>query len=641
MDDSPRQRQEATGLPHIDVMMRQCLSERLLKRAWPHLVILILQLLLLAQNLPLNELWGEVPLLHIDNAYHLYTLMLGANLAQTGNIVRGYDPLFAAGSLSGMFNDPSGHLPALLGMLVSPAIDAIHLYKLYVFVLALLCPLGISAASMVLGQTTREAVIAGILGVFVWWVSYLHWYFTAGMVSYVASAYLGILFLALLVRDFESGGETWSPVAIGFVGALGFFLHPLFPILIGIAIAIHLTLRFRRLDRSRVVSTLAVVSLLSLVPNLIWLIPTYLHYYQPYATQFTGQSHVDPGLIWRELLGQLHGRAHGSKTYPLLLAGALWGCTSDNRHARLWLVFLLSAIAIELYAYIGAAIPAISHLQPNRFAPAGYLLLCIPASGGISSIARAMSKSIGTTRGRLAAATAAVLMTGAIVLVWELWREVVPGPQGRYGAPPPQIQPVGPDSRWVIDWVVRRSSPDARVLFETSLGRVEDDAHMAGYYARYTHREFIGGPYPYMYFAGFWDGFLFGKPIGTIPFAKMAKYLSLYNVGAIIVYSDAAKHYFDAIPGVAVDAERGRLKAYRVAIQPSFFLAGSGHVVTRGGSALVVTDAVGPEVILKYHFVPGMVSEPPSQLDGVHVLDDPVPFVRVRNPPENLRLYVR
>jgi len=624
------------------VMTMRRRRNRILVRAWPHAAILFFQFLLLALNFPLSEIWSDRPLLHIDNAYHLYTMRLAANLAQTGNI-RGYDPFFNAGEISGIFNDPSGRMVALLAMLVSPAIDDIRLYKLYVFVVALLCPLAISAASVALGQTAREALIAAILGVFVWWVSYLHWYYTAGLVSYVASAYLGVLFVALIIRYLEKGGGKWKPVAIGLLGALGFFVHPLFPITIGIVTTVYLAIHARKLDRSRLLSVLTIVPLLSLLPNLIWLIPTYLYYRQPYASQFAAQKLVEPGLILRELLGQLRGDAHGSKTYPILFIATVWACMSprEKNTARPWLVLLISAVAIEFVAYIGSTVGVVADLEPNRFAPAGYLLLCIPAARGISTVAGTLAGNFVAIRGRIAAVTAAALLVGAVVLTWELLREVIPGPQGRYGAPPPQIRPIGPYSEWVIDWLERRTSPDARVLFETSLGRVYDDAHMAGYYAFRTKREFIGGPYPFKYFAGFWDGFLFAKSIDQIPFAAMAKYLSVYNIGAILVHSDAAKRYFDAMPGVLVDAEKGKLKAFRVVGQPTFFLSGSGHVLARRHNEVVVTDIVGSEVILKYHFVPGLTTDPHARLDGVRILDDPIPFVRIRNPPPSLRLYVR
>src|SRR6185503_9079142 len=119
--------------------------------------------------------------------------------------------------------------------------------------------------------------------------------------------------------------------------------------------------------------------------------------------------------------------------------------------------------------------------------------------------------------------------------------------QGRYGAAPPEVKPPGDYSVWLMDWLKRRTTADSRVLFETSNARIHDQGHMAGYYAYSSQREFIGGPYPQMLVVSAWDGFAFGKPIADIPTARMAEYLSAYNIGAIVVHSDAARSYFDAM----------------------------------------------------------------------------------------------
>jgi len=125
-----------------------------------------------------------------------------------------------------------------------------------------------------------------------------------------------------------------------------------------------------------------------------------------------------------------------------------------------------------------------------------------------------------------------------------------------------------------------------------------------------------------------------------VPIARMREYFSLYNIGAIIAHSPGAKAYFDRMPGVRLDATHGALHVYTVEGESSYFLAGSGRVVERGHNRLTLSDLVGPEVVLKYHYVPGMASDPPVRIDGVRMLDDPNPFVRIKEPPPRLRLYM-
>jgi hypothetical protein len=603
-------------------------------------VLLGVQLSLVAVTFPVGEVLTAQPLFYIDAAYHWYNMTLSANLAETGNLV-GYDPFFAGGHVNGVHYYLSGRLSAQLAALFPAGLDEMLLYKIYVFVCAVLSPLAIFAAAKVVGFRAREASIAAVLGLALWWVSYFHWYYTAGMVAYVASAYLGVLFVTLVVRYLERGGAWWIPPALGALGAFGFFWHPLFPILVAFPTSAYLVLNLRRLQAANLFGVLVVVPAISLLPNIPWLYATYL-YREDYIGP-TVQAVVDPALLWQELLGIVRGNAHGSKVYALLVLATAWAVTrpSDAGHRRLSVALLVAAIATEVFAYLGAAIPGVASIQPNRFAPAGYLLLCLPAAHGIGLIwSRSVERGARAARMFAAACCAAVLLIG-LVLIWEVWREATPGEHGRYGASPPQVMPLGDTSAWVLGWLEARTTPDARVLFETALSRVHDQAHLAGYYAYRSQREFIGGPYPQMHFAGAWDGRAFGKALGEISVERMSEYLELYNIGWILVYSDAAKRYFDAFPGARFDSEYGRLRAYAVDRSHSYFVSGgTGRVRERDHNHLLITDIVGSEIVLKYHYVPGLVTEPPVELSGERLLDDPTPFIRIADPPAQLRIYI-
>ena len=597
-----------------------------------------------ASNLPFSEIGTDHPLFYIDGPYHWYQIELAKAFASTGNIV-GYDPFFSAGHPEGVIHNLSAKLPALLAILFSPWIGTVSLYKAYVFASAALAPAAIPVAAALLRFPSTTFLWTALLGILMWWVSYFHWYFTAGMVAYVTACYLGVLFIALVIRYAEGWGSTGSVVAIGLLGAFGLFLHPVFPIPVAITILAYLATNVRRLEMRRLLLISTVIPILSLLPNLIWLYPTY-RYEQLYPSEAipSYQRIVDGGLIWRELLGILKGEAHGSKLYPMLAAASVWACLSqpsERNTRRPSIVFLLAAVALELLAYLGAAVPGLGKLvEPNRFAPAGYLLLCLPAAEGLRLIWTAW---LGSAPGRwrfFAGVNLFAMILALAAITWESWREVTPGPHGRYGAAPPWVRALGSDSLWVLDWLMNNTGPQARVLFETSLGRVHDQAHMAPYYAYTSQREFIGGPYPFTDFANFWDGWLFGRPISDIPVERMAHYFNLYNVGWIIVHSEQAKRYFDELPNVRAEGQHGRLRAYTVKGPHSYFIEGAGQVEARGHNHLLLSGISGKEVVLKYHYVPGMASEPPVAIQGIRILDDPKTFIRLADPPSRLRLYL-
>ena len=187
------------------------------------LLLMLVQFILVGITFPVQELYTRNPLFYIDSAYHWYNMVLAKNLARDGHII-GYDPFFGAGDVSGIFNYLSGRVPALLNVIFSSALDEIIIYKLYAFIVAIFAPLAVFFAAVSLRFNLIESLIAGLLSILLWWISYFHWYYTAGMIGYVASSYLDVLLIALVIRYFEYGGNYWHVFGLGLLGAIGFFL---------------------------------------------------------------------------------------------------------------------------------------------------------------------------------------------------------------------------------------------------------------------------------------------------------------------------------------------------------------------------------------------------------------------------------
>jgi hypothetical protein len=152
---------------------------------------------------------------------------------------------------------------------------------------------------------------------------------------------------------------------------------------------------------------------------------------------------------------------------------------------------------------------------------------------------------------------------------------------------------------------------------------------MAGYYAVTSNREFIGGPYPFMFQASSWDGFAFGRPINAIPTGEFLRYLETYNIKWVIAHSAGMKKYLESIPEVILADESGPLRAYRVQQSASYFLRGSGTVKTRGINRLVLEGLEGPEIIIKYHYVRGLTASPPARIEPYWVTGIEQPFIRL------------
>jgi hypothetical protein len=59
---------------------------------------------------------------------------------------------------------------------------------------------------------------------------------------------------------------------------------------------------------------------------------------------------------------------------------------------------------------------------------------------------------------------------------------------------------------------------------------------------------------------------------------------------------------------------------------------GAGHIAERGFNKLRVVGAQGPELILKYHWIPGLVASPAATVEAVKVAPGFPPLIRVVRP---------
>ncbi|HRD49856.1 MAG TPA: hypothetical protein PL166_09690 [Candidatus Contendobacter sp.] len=609
------------------------------------LMTLTAQFILMAVSFPISDLLTEKPLLYIDNAMHWYQVRLAVDLAASG-VAAGYDPFFAAGYLGGVTYNISARLPALIAVIIGPSVDVALLWKLYVFGLSLLAPLCPPLAARVLRASPVCTAAVALLGLLLWWTCYFQWFYTAGMVSFVAACYFSMLYAAWMWQYLMGKGSTRTLLGLGFAAGVILFFHPCSPIPIIAVIAWMTLLHWQDLPKWRIGVVLLVVPAISLSLNAVWITPILssgMYWGDVHTKEMPHLGEVDLNFLWQELLGRWTGRVWGSRIYPpiaiLAFLGVLGSDSSQSR--RLWASWLLAGISVEILRSIGGDFFWIARMEPYRFSPVGYLLMVAPAGRGLEWAASAVYRAIAARR-RLAVCAVVVLLLAACFgfLIRDTMREVLPGNHARIGPAPPYVREVGPKSRWVIEWIKSNTDQSARILFETAQGRFHDGAHIAGYVADLADREMIGGIYPHHHFAGFWDGMVFGRPIKTLETATFRHYLDLYNIGWIIAFSQPSRNYLATAPNVKLASEFEGLAAYHVNRPFSFFHLGDGRVTARQHNRIDLDGLSGTEVIVRYHFLPGLKSRPAARIEPVFLEDDPVPFIRILNPPQSISIFV-
>lgn len=610
------------------------------RRGWTvALLVWLLHVALVGIVLPVQDVASPRPLAYIDSSFHQYQMQVARELWAQGRLI-GYDPWFAAGHVGGVNFNVSAKLPALMAALWPAGIAQV--YKLYVALGAAVAPGLVLLGVRRLALGGGVAVAATMLGVLCWWVTQLHWFHTAGMVSFVLASYLAFAVLAWAFDLATREAEWLSCAGLGLLVALGFFLHPLFVVPV-LCMALPLlacnwsAVRMRSLGRVLVAATL-----IGVLPNLLWLLPTL-------SLPGLGKESIQPfqrstglHIAWTEATGRIGAVARGAKLNLLLWFAAAWSLAGwvDVRLRRLALGFVLGAVVLILFAALGGHVDAIGRLQPNRQSGAAYLMLVLPAALGIATMVR-----LSLEGGRVAWMGQGALCVAALGLLFagrELANEVRATPTPHHGRAAPEIRGEGPLTTWLKETLSTQTSASGRILFETSLGRVHDGAHIAGPLTLALGREFIGGPYVFMHHAGFWDGYLFGQPIQAFSAEAFRERLALYNVGWIVVHSELSKAFLKSQPAARLLAEQGPLAVYAWEGEPLSFVAkGAGQVESRTLNRLSLNGLGGDEVILKYHYVPGLQASPAVPIEPVLLPGDPQPFIRLVRPPPHVDIVQR
>jgi hypothetical protein len=603
----------------------------------------IVQFALMSVSFPLSELFTDKPLLYIDNGFHWYQIQVALGLAQSGQAV-GYDPFFAAGHFGGITFNLSARFPALAAVLLGPSIDITLLWKLYVFGISLLAPLCLPLAARLLraGRICISAV--ALLGLLLWWTCYFRWFFTAGMVTYVAVCYFSVLYAAWMWAYLTGDGRLWSLVALGFAAGALVFFHSTAPVFVVVIIAWLCLLNWTQWHIRRFVEVGIVALIVCVIMNLVWIAPVISSgmYFQDIHTKESFLREIDLNLIWRETLGFDSAILSRSRAYlPITIFALIAATSSFKSSSRQWLAWVAAGFSIAVIRSVGGGIDAIAMMQPYRFSPAAYLLMALPAGHGLEMTIKGIKRAATLGR-RWQACGAAILLALCFgYLAREAVVEALPGSHARIGAVPPYVRGVGPRSRWAIAWLKSNTNRSARILFETTRGRFHDGASIAGYVALSADRELIGGPYHENFFAGYWDGFAFGRPLKQLQPAAFNRYLELYNIGWILAFSPISRDYLAKQPSVKLVSESDGFAAYKVDRSFSYFLKGQGQVVGRSYNNLRLTGLAGDEVILKYHFLPGLTSMPPSNIQPVFFDDDPIPFIRILKPAADITLLIK
>jgi hypothetical protein len=619
--------------------------------AWTGILFLLHSLGLASLFVPLSSLFNSQPVTEQDWGLHFHHLKSMEAFWHQDRAFWGYNPLFMAGYPSNTIQDLSIKFFefAALG-LATFGLAPIQWFKLLAFLLAAAVPwlMYFAGRNLFFDRVDIKngtALGAALLGTAYWWNSFPREMFFYGMVGYAPVSYASVLGVTLLYRIAKNSSSRSSIHFAWLLLALVILPLHVQSIVLFLPPAVALLLVKTDVYRRNLFFWTAGVAALSILANLAWLAPAFDHRSDDVASAIVDQlplfTSMDPFTFIKDYVGPA-----GYWTFRpsflekgfrlmLLLIGS-WGTWkllhSENRTVG---IMLASAeIVLFLLAYFGSLIPFVNSWQPLRFKVPFDLFLTLPAS---YILADGLARRSPASRSYILPAIGAC---GLLAFLFNLFAtEIRTTMLLRAG--------LRPELSAIVEWIKNGTPAEGRVLFEESgdeTGFVYDGAYLSSFIPHWTGRELIGGPINLYndrhHFAEFHSGKFLKKDFAMLTDDAIRNYFRLYNIGAVVAFYPASIQRLQSVPGlVTVDRRIGPVYLMRVNQPLSWFIQGEGKVKARL-NRLELSDLKGKEIVLKYHWIKGLSASPPARIAPVKIYDDPIPFIKIFEPPAALTLRI-
>jgi hypothetical protein len=582
----------------------------------------------------LNNGW---PIWRDDHPLYFHSGLVTRHFLRQTGTTAGYDPSFMAGYAKSVIFPASSTLPELVIALFGGD-RAEFAYKAYVLASAALIPWLVAWGAGLWNARGRGAAIAVLLFLTYVWTDFPINYAAFGMLPYLLAIPLGLAATGAFCRYAERGGMRWWLVSTALmVGVV--LVHLTGAMVVAPAAALAYATAFATRERvpgsfprSRHVGVW-LIPVIVLAANAFWWLPGL------WLASTKGRSDFafahPEGILTR--LGQIV--TVEAPIESLLWGAGLVGLALSVRHARVQGAGLAGFIGAGVFwGYLAGGLRSLDFLQPGRHTYAVYTGLALASGLGLSEI---LSRLGSEERERVRLDRWAAI--GLLLVGVRLFGPAVYGSvRSRVGGAHPFLES-RPTRRllWVVEHITRSMQRGERLLYEEGgfgLPGIPDPfegGRFSGLLPGRTGIEVIGGPYLHaslvMNFTQFGEGKLFGKANwGRDHFERYAR---LYRPSYIMCWSPWSRGFCRSNPDlIEVLDDDGTLLFGRVKGFPGFAIDGSAQVEATPGR-LVVRDAkpgVDGTVVLRYHSVPCLRTDPPTRWDSVKLEQDPTPFIRLR-----------
>ncbi len=587
------------------------------------------------------------PLWRDDHPLYFHSALVTRSFLRLSWTTAGYDPSFMSGYAKSVVFPASSTLPEVVIALFGGRSPAL-VYKLYVLVSVAAIPWLVAIAAS-LCRIGRGGILAAVALVLIYvWTDFPIRYARYGMVPYLLAIPLGLTATAAFNRYIENGRPLWWLASAALMTFVVFVHFTSAMIVAPTAAIVYSAAAFARRHEPggfTMRKHLAVwsIPLIVLGLNAFWWLPGIGLASTKGVSDFAF-SHSDEGVLARLLKIP---RTEAPIQRVLWLTAAL-GLPALLR--RGWPVAVgITAFVAQgfLWGYLAGGFPSLDFLQPGRHTFAVYSGLSIVAGLAIARGLTWLRQRFGL-RMDIVAALAIV-----VFLNWYFGQSLRVSVRAATGGPIPFLssQP-SPRLLWVIKRATRYVSPGERLLYEEGgkdLPGIPDPfqgGRFSGLLSEKLGIELIGGPYLHAAlttnFTQFGEGKLFGRTNWDRDW--FVRYAKLYRPSAILCWSPRARAFCRANPDlIEIKDDEGTLLIGRVLGFGGATIVGRAQVKAEPGR-LRVSGAEGGldgSIVLRYHSVPCLRTDPRVALDSVFLEEDPVPFIRLRPPPGTVAIELR
>ena len=594
-------------------------------------ILIIFQTVFTLTIFPIHRLDLKKPLLYADHAIHLHQTRQTLDLLKTSGRTWGYDPYFMAGYPTAIANNIDNFGAAFTTGILSVFMPLAVANKVFLLMMLILLPIIMFSSCRNFSFGVSESFLSGLILIQVFnafW--YYKFFVTLGMYSFVFGGVLALLVFSLFYRYLKRG-ERWALICYVLSGSYALTIHPLSTVILLCFVIFYFTFDFKEL-RSPKIKYLLLGSLVIVAVNLYWIIP--LIRFSKYYLVIRPSMQALGCDYFVKYITELKNRVFNILVLCSLLTPLFLIRKNKDRSViiSIWVVFLLMYVASFF-----ATGSIFAHIEPRRF---------IVISGVLTPVFMAHILSrIFASRIRFVTVLLCLALSGQ---TWPCFNYLPRRSKARFiqrifcsnlhGTARIASDVMDKGGQGLVDKILELTDDSARILIEDSkpvLSRRYWGSHFPAILPYLTNREFIGGPYHGIKvkhsFASFFNGEIFSRPINDIEIDRFMEYMDLYNIKWVFTQHQAPKQYFQSHPGYfRYVSSYQYIDIYQVNRDASYFLKGTGKI-SASLDKIKLTHVSKGDIIIKYHYLETLKTEPPLKIERFNAMDDPIGFIKINN----------